>query len=92
MRGTANSSTSITFQWDEIDGNLRNGEIISYEVKYKKRGAVGDSQSVITSNQTVLLTGLDEYTEYTTTVAGINSMGVGIFSTAIIQRTLEDGK
>ena len=53
---------------------------------------MGDSKSVITSNQTVLLTGLDEYTEYTMAVAGINSMGVGIFSTAIIQRTLEDGK
>ena len=48
-------------------------------------------KSMLTAVQHALITGLDAYVEYEIIVAGITSKGVGIFSSAVIQRTLGDG-
>ena len=91
LQSTANSSTTIMIKWNEIDENLRNGEIISYKVKYRRKDSMNGLKSIISSDQSVLLTGLDKYIEYTMVVAGRTSKGDGKFSTSVTQRTLEDG-
>ena len=76
----------------EVAESLRNGEIISYKVRYQRKDATNALQSKIVVGKDVLLTGLDKFIEYTMDVAGMTSKGAGVFSSPLIQRTLEDSK
>ncbi len=86
-------STSITLTWTEIDVSERNGVITSYIIQY----GVGTNRNITINTQsnatTHLITGLKPFTQYTFTVAGVNSVGTGLFSnTSSDIRTSEDSK
>ena len=86
-------STSITLTWTEIDVSERNGVITSYIIQYGE----GTNRNITINTQsnanTHLITGLKPFTQYTFTVAGVNSVGTGLFSnTSSDIRTSEDSK
>ncbi len=86
-------STNITLTWTEISILMRNGIITVYVIKY----GVGTTRNITinsASNSTThLITDLKPFTEYTFTVAGVNSVNTGPFSsTSRIIRTAEDSK
>ncbi len=75
-------STSITLTWTEIDVSERNGVITSYIIQYGE----GTNRNILINTQsnatTHLITGLKPFTQYTFTVAGVNSVNTGPFSSA----------
>ncbi len=86
-------STSITLTWTEIDVSERNGVITSYIIQYGE----GTNRNILINTQsndtTHLITGLKPFTQYTFTVAGVNSVGTGLLSnTSSDIRTFEDSK
>ncbi len=86
-------STSITYTWTEIDVSERNGVITSYIIQYGEgtnRNITINTQSNATTH---LITGLKPFTQYTFTVAGVNSVGTGLLSnTSSDIRTSEDSR
>ena len=86
-------STSITLTWTEIDVSERNGVITSYIIQYGEgtnRNITINTQSNATTH---LITGLKPFTQYTFTVAGVNSVNTGPLSNeSELSRTLEDSK
>ncbi len=86
-------STNITLTWTEIDCLDINGVIIHYIIQYGE-GAHRNKYINTQSNATThLITGLEPFTQYTFTVAGVNSVNTGPFSQATaIVRTSEDSK
>ena len=75
-------STNITLTWTEINCLKRNGVIITYVIQYGEgtnRNIAINTQSNATTH---LITGLKPFTQYTFTVAGVNSVSTGPFSTA----------
>ena len=92
---TANSiiSTSITLTWTVINSAQRNGIITSYRIQY----GVGNTRDMTINTQSSATThtvaGLNPFTQYTFTVAGVNSAGTGPPSGASeITRTAEAGE
>ncbi len=73
-------STNLTLTWTQIDVSQRNGIIIRYMIQY----GVGTNRNITittpSSATTHLITGLKPLTEYTFTVAGVNSANTGPFS------------
>ncbi len=75
-------STNITLTWTEIDCLDGNGVITSYIIQYGEgtnRKITINTQSIATTH---LITGLRPFTQFTFTVAGVNSVKTGPFSTA----------
>ena len=86
-------STNITLTWTEIDCLDRNGVITSYIIQYGEGTNRDITITTPSSATTHLITGLKPFTQYTFTVAGVNSLGTGPFSNPSgIIRTAEDGK
>ncbi len=86
-------STNLTLTWTQIDVSQRNGIIISYTIQYGEGNNRDMTITTPSSATTHLITGLKPFTEYTFTVAGVNSANTGPFSTASeIIRTAEDSK
>ncbi len=86
-------STNITLTWTEINLAQRNGIITHYMIQY----GVGTNRNITittpSSATTHLITGLKPFTQYTFTVAGVNSVNRGPFSAANeIITTAEDSK
>ncbi len=86
-------STSLTLTWTQIDVSQRNGIITRYIIQY----GVGNTRDMTINTQssatTHLITGLKLFTNYTFTVAGVNSVHIGPFSAASRKiRTAEDSK
>ena len=90
---TVTMSTSITLIWTEIAVSERNGVITSYKIQYGEKGNRDRLINTQSSATTHLITGLKPFTQYTFTVAGVNSVNTGPYSGAsdIIQTTA-DGK
>ena len=85
-------STSITLTWTEIDVAERNGVITSYIIQYREgvnRNITINTQSKSTTH---LITGLKPFTQYTFTVAGVNSVNTGPFSNKTIVVTAKEGE
>ncbi len=92
---TANAimSTNITLTWTEIDCLDRNGVITSYMIQYREGTNTDMTITTPSSATTHVITGLKPFTQYTFTVAGVNSVGSGSFSNASqVTRTAEDSK
>ncbi len=86
-------STNITLTWTEIDCLDRNGVITSYIIQYGEGTNRDITITTPSSATTHLITGLKPFTQYTFTVAGVNSVGAGSFSSASqVTRTAEDSK
>ncbi len=85
-------STNITLTWTEIDCLDRNGFSIHYVIQYGEgtnRNITINTQSNTTTH---LITGLKPFTQYTFTVAGVNSINTGPFSESSEIKTAECGK
>ena len=80
--------------WDVVPPIDQNGVITVYEVLYEPMetfsGAIGPLTVNVTKRSS-LLTGLQEYVEYTISVRAYTSEGEGPYSVGVIERTLEAG-
>ena len=93
VQGQNTSSTSILVQWDDVSAADRNGIILSYTIIYKALpGGSIQSKVVNAPTRQSILTGLNEYTNYSITVFASTSKGGGNVSASIIVVTDEDSK
>ena len=93
VTGSSKSSTSIFVQWDQVPAADQNGVILSYTVTYTALPGGSSQKKNVTApaNQTIL-TGLNEYTNYSITVFASTSKGGGNESKPIMVITDEDSK
>ena len=70
-------ATSVVLTWNEVNCLQRNGDITGYMIRY-----VRDSQPIADSSSTTTYTveELIPFTEYSFSVAAVNSVGTGPFS------------
>ena len=82
------TSSSITVQWGKVDCIHRNGDITGYSVQYREVGsAEGERTLMMVSNRRATISDLTPSTEYTVSVAAVNSAGTGMYSDEIMQQT-----
>ena len=94
---TAVSSTEIIVTWDPVLPIDQNGIITEYEVVYEPLETFNDSIrmnaiNVTAPNTSVILSGLQEYVDYSIRVRAFTSVGPSPLSPAVQERTHEDGK
>ena len=98
VQATAESSTSITVEWDRI---VRcrdiNGLIVRYDVRYQSLSGGGEETAMVPGvwnmGGEATLTGLTPFTNYSIEVAAVNIQSdVGEFSEPVITRTNEDSE
>ena len=85
-------ATSVVLSWNELACLERNGDINGYMIRY-----VGDSQTITESSlgasRTYMVEDLIPFTEYSFSVAAVNSISTGPFSDQpMTTRTLESSK
>ena len=85
-------ATSVMLTWNELACLQQNGDITGYMIQY-----VGNSQTITNSSSdastTYTVQGLDPFTEYSFSVAAVNSNGTGPFSEQPLTiRTAESSK
>ena len=85
-------SRSVNINWMQIDCIDRNGVITSYTVVFQEQGGVVIPGEVNVMDRTFTASGLTPHTNYTFTVAGVNSNGTGPYTNDTIVTTVEDGK
>ena len=92
------TSTKVKVSWEEVPAINQNGEITTYEIQYVPletfEGQIS-TNTVNTSNGSVLmivLTGLEEYVEYTISVRAYTSEGSGPYSDPVTEMTNTDSK
>ena len=86
------TSTSVMLTWNEVDCLQQNGDVTGYIIVY-----FGDSKTATHSSdgvsRTYTVQGLNPFTEYSFSVAAVNSIGTGPFSDqALTVRTAESSK
>ena len=88
------SSTSIRVSWGKVPAIDQNGVITQYEVEYNQStfDSVPTTQNIIVNSTMTVLTGLEEYVEYSIQVRAYTSQGPGPYTDAIYVTTDEDGK
>ena len=93
VQGFNTSSTSILVQWSDVPAADQNGIILSYTVTYKTVPDGSPQTKVVSApkNQ-LMLTGLNEYTNYSITVFASTVKGAGNVNAPIIVITDEDSK
>ena len=75
------AANSITVQWGEVPCLHRNGDITGYIVEVTRSEMVVATVNVNGgSAREATVSGLNPSTEYTVTVAAVNSVGTGPFS------------
>ena len=87
--GTTTSPVTITVCWKEVECIHRNGDITGYIVRYKEVNSDTRLQNVMVEGgmREVTLSGLYSSTNYSIEVAAINSIGTGIYSEVIYNKT-----
>ena len=86
------TSTSVSFNWLEIDCIERNGVITNYTVVFQEPGGDVTPGEVNVMDRTFTASGLTPHTNYIFRVAGVNSNGTGPYnSNGITVTTDEDG-
>ena len=86
------NSTSVNFDWRQINCIERNGVIIDYTVVFQEQGGAVIPGEVNVMDTTFTASGLTPHTNYIFRVAGVNSNGTGPYSNDITVLTAEDGK
>ena len=85
--------TSIELSWTNIECLQQNGFISSFTIRYRLQGSTQDmTVNTQTEATSFNVTGLLVFTTYTFSVAGSNSIGMGVFSVTADIRTAEDSK
>ena len=88
-RALSSTYFSITVQWGAVDCIHHNGDITGYSVQYGVQGS-GSTQTVSVSGggaTTTFISGLEPGTNYSVTVAAVNSAGTGVYSDPYIIMT-----
>ena len=83
--------------WEEVPPIDQNGVITMYEVMYTPLETFGgtlesDTVNVSGSNMSVVLMGLEEYVNYTTSVRAYTDVWAGPYSVDVIVLTLQESK
>ena len=88
------TSTSILLIWEEVPAIDQNGVITQYEVEYNQStfDSVPTTQNIIVNSTMTVLTGLEEYVDYSIQVRAYTSVGSGPYSDVVMERTEENGK
>ena len=85
--------TSIELSWTNIECLQRNGIITNFTIRYRQQGSTQDmTVNTQTAATSFNVTGLLAFTTYTFSVAGSNSVGMGVFSATADIRIAEDSK
>ena len=88
------TSTEIEVRWNPVPPSQRNGDITHYEVELNETTFTERSTSELRqTNGTqllLLLTGLEEFVEYSMRVRAYTSVGTGPFSPNISNATFTD--
>ena len=94
MQAVARSSTEILVTWEEVPAIDENGIIINYEIQFEplEFTDVLMTETIIAANMSAMISGLQEYVEYSISVRAYTSVGPGPYSDPVTQRTLEDCK
>lgn len=86
-------SRSLLLSWDHLSKNDTNGIIINYSVCTQKQGASTPiCVNVSATDNSYAANGLKPYSNYTVTIAAINSAGFGPYNSGITKQTNEEGK
>ena len=78
---------TITVQWGPVDCIHRNGEITGYTLEATTSTELDRRVDVASSAREATVSGLTPFTEYTVSVAAVNSAGTGVYSSRITIRT-----
>ena len=94
IRALTTTSTDILVQWDPVPPIERNGDITHYEIELNQSTlmevAASELRSTSGAQLMLLLTGLQEFVEYTVRVRAYTSAGNGPFSPSASNTTLTD--
>ena len=80
------TSSSITVQWWAVPCIHRNGDITGYRIRAMTSGG-NDRIEIVGDVRESTISGLTLSTEYTVSVAAVNSQGTGPYSDGIVQST-----
>ena len=84
---------SIGVKWDEVPESFRNGDIMSYTIRYHSSTSARQQQKEVLSPSTLAsLTHLANNTNYTITVLASNDKGPGPASDPIVAATSDGSK
>ena len=84
---------SINVSWMMLECQDRRGNITVYEVRYIRSDGVSQTENTTSGDDTSLLVdGLEEFTNYTIEVRAYTAVGPGPYSSPIRVMTLTDGK
>lgn len=82
------SFTSIIVQWNPISDSDRPGSLLGYKIRHTKTSSDDYAFMEVNSDKTqVLISSLEEYTEYQIWVAGLFDEGIGSYSDKIVAKT-----
>lgn len=81
------SETSVRLTWDLPAKNLRNGEIIMYQVNFHKQSDSINVEDLNVTDNTMDISGLDMNTDYVFLIRGYTSKGPGPWSNKQIAHT-----
>ncbi|XP_064385915.1 uncharacterized protein LOC135334596 isoform X5 [Halichondria panicea] len=89
VSATAVSSTEISVMWQEVAAIDQNGNITQYEITYNREF---ENQSNFTDGnaRSFIITGLDEFANYSISVRAYTSVGPGPYSPIAVEATDED--
>ena len=91
VSATAVSSTEISVMWQEVAAIDRNGNITQYEITYNGES---ENQSNLTDGnaRSFIITGLDEFSNYSISVRAYTSVGPGPYSPFALETIHGDSK
>ena len=94
IKATATSATSITITWLPLSINDRNGDILSYMIRYLQQEGLIDTKSILIDGSLTSFTlmNLRPYSSYSITIAATTSVGFGPESPVLTQTTFQAGK
>ena len=83
---TSSTCDTITVQWEEVDCIDRDGLIIGYKIRAMTSGE-DDRFETVGDVREATISGLSPSTEYTVSVAAVNSQGLGPYSDVMMVET-----
>ena len=89
VTGVFNDSTSLTIFWNPPSIPDQNGNIVAYNIIYQRTGGDGSDsmmEMASTSDQSVIISGLRPFTNYSVRVAAL-TVAIGPFSEQVVVRT-----
>ena len=96
VNATAISSTTIQVTWEHVPSIAENGIITQYEIEFNQTTfnevSMNNVTTVDSSTFEVVLSGLEEYVNYSIRVRTYTSVGPGPYSDVIYETTLQDRK